>query len=287
MAHDPCSRGSRFRTSPEVRSRRVPGYRIVQRLGVDPAAERRALVAGLRASPASIPPKYFYDALGCALYRRDLRAARVLSDAHRARDLRRAPRRRSRARSAAAASSSTSAPATAARREAGSPFLAPARYVAVDIAGDAIGAALARMAPEFPGVEMSGVVTDFTARPRPRRRPRPDLPTTFFYPGSSIGNFTPDEARRLPRARSGAHCARSRGSGLLIGVDTKKDAARLDAAYDDALGVTAAFNRNVLQPRQPPARQRLPARGVRASRVLRRARRAASRCTSRRRRRRR
>ena len=76
---------------------------------------------------------------------------------------------------------------------------------------------------------------------------RPDLvelPTTFFYPGSSIGNFTPDDALLFLQAIQ-RHCEVP-GSGLLIGVDTIKDKARLDAAYDDSLGVTAAFNRNVL-----------------------------------------
>ncbi len=68
---------------------------------------------------------------------------------------------------------------------------------------------------------------------------------TFFYPGSSIGNFTPAEALAF-MARIQRHCASRRGSGLLIGVDGKKEKARLDAAYDDALGVTAAFNRNAL-----------------------------------------
>jgi uncharacterized SAM-dependent methyltransferase len=68
---------------------------------------------------------------------------------------------------------------------------------------------------------------------------------TFFYPGSSIGNFTPEEAVRfLSRVRE--QCAAHPDSGLLIGVDGKKDRGVLDAAYDDALGVTAAFNRNAL-----------------------------------------
>ncbi len=65
----------------------------------------------------------------------------------------------------------------------------------------------------------------------------------FFYPGSSIGNFTPDEALGfLQRVR--AHAA---GGGLLIGVDLIKPTAVLEAAYDDALGVTAAFNLNILR----------------------------------------
>jgi len=64
----------------------------------------------------------------------------------------------------------------------------------------------------------------------------------FFYPGSSIGNFTPDEALAfLRRVRQ-----RAGGGGLLIGVDLVKPHDVLEAAYDDGLGVTAAFNRNAL-----------------------------------------
>ncbi|HEY3460331.1 MAG TPA: L-histidine N(alpha)-methyltransferase, partial [Casimicrobiaceae bacterium] len=69
-------------------------------------------------------------------------------------------------------------------------------------------------------------------------------PVTFVYPGSSIGNFAPHDALHLLRAIR-RHCPDD-ASGLLIGVDTKKEVARLSAAYDDAEGVTAAFNRNVL-----------------------------------------
>jgi dimethylhistidine N-methyltransferase len=115
--------------------------------------------------------------------------------------------------------------------------------MAVDIAAEAIDRALTRLAPKFPDVEMLGVVTDFTSG----LDLHADLdarPALFFYPGSSIGNFTPDEARDFLSAIR-RHCVVP-GSGLLIGVDTKKEAARLDAAYDDPLGVTAAFNRNVL-----------------------------------------
>ena len=66
-----------------------------------------------------------------------------------------------------------------------------------------------------------------------------------FYPGSSIGNFAPDAAREF-LARIARACTDAPGGALLIGVDLVKDKAVLDAAYDDALGVTAAFNLNVL-----------------------------------------
>jgi L-histidine N-alpha-methyltransferase len=70
-----------------------------------------------------------------------------------------------------------------------------------------------------------------------------DARPVFFYPGSSIGNFTADEALAfLRRIRE-----RADGGGLLIGVDLVKPKAVLEAAYDDALGVTAAFNLNALR----------------------------------------
>jgi uncharacterized SAM-dependent methyltransferase len=72
-----------------------------------------------------------------------------------------------------------------------------------------------------------------------------DGSATFFYPGSSIGNFAPAQALQFLQSIRW-HCGNDAESGLLIGVDTKKDPSRLRAAYDDAAGVTAAFNRNVL-----------------------------------------
>ena len=124
------------------------------------------------------------------------------------------------------------------------PYVEPARYIAVDIARDEIAASLAKMAPEFPEVDMLGIVVDFT-HGLDIEQDLDGSPVTFFYPGSSIGNFTPAQARSFLQAIR-LHCAGRPDSGLLIGVDTKKDKARLDAAYDDAVGVTAAFNRNVL-----------------------------------------
>ena len=123
------------------------------------------------------------------------------------------------------------------------PLLHPAQYVAIDISHDYLQGAIERLRQRFPHLEMSALGLDFSARlelpaaVRPARR-------LFFYPGSSIGNFSPDHAlaflRRL-RAQCGAD------GGLLIGFDLVKDRATLDAAYDDHLGVTAAFNLNLLR----------------------------------------
>jgi dimethylhistidine N-methyltransferase len=220
----------------------MSGYRIVRRLAADPVAERRALLAGLRAVPATIAPKYFYDGLGCALYG----AICELPEYYPTRTEREifAEYRVEIAEAIGAGGQFVDLGAgDCCKGESWLAFVAARRYVAVDIAADALNRALARLAPEFPEIDVLGVVTDFSAG-LDLTADLAALPTTFFYPGSSIGNFAPDEAESFLRAIR-RHCLVP-GSGLLIGVDTKKDKARLDLAYDDPLGVTAAFNRNVL-----------------------------------------
>ena len=217
--------------------------RLVHRLRTDAAAGRRALVAGLREEPASIAPKYFYDALGAALFGAICelpeyyltRAERAIFTRHRT-DIAAAVGRGKQLVDLGAGD--------CAKAAGWLPFLAPSRYVAVDIAADVLRVSLARLAAEFPDLDVAGIVTDFT-QGLELRSELARGPLTFFYPGSSIGNFAPDQASAfLVDVRR--HCATARGSGLLIGVDTRKDAARLEAAYADRLGVTAAFNRNIL-----------------------------------------
>ena len=125
------------------------------------------------------------------------------------------------------------------------PYLAPSRYVAVDIAPQELADALTHLAAECPDIEVTGIVADFT-HGLDLAAELSDDAVTFFYPGSSIGNFAPSDALALLRAMH-RHGAERPGSGLLIGVDTRKDVSRMVAAYDDACGVTAAFNRNVLR----------------------------------------
>jgi L-histidine N-alpha-methyltransferase len=118
----------------------------------------------------------------------------------------------------------------------------PRRYVAVDISVSFLRESLDCLQREHPGIEMMGVGLDFSAR---LRLPDEALggPAVVFYPGSSIGNFAPDAACRLLReARETAA-----GGALLIGVDLVKPVEVLEAAYDDALGVTAAFDLNLLR----------------------------------------
>jgi L-histidine Nalpha-methyltransferase len=220
-------------------------YRLVNRM-IGPLrpqvrSERAALIEGLFAQPAAIPPKYFYDALGCALFEAICelpeyyltRTERAIFTAHR--DTIAAVVGRNRQFVDLGAGN-------CAKGEFWLSALKPRRFIAVDIAAAAIEPALVRLAAAYPEVDFSGVITDFSHKLDLDGELDPGT-ATFFYPGSSIGNFDPSEALELLVQIRGL-CA-NRG-GLLIGVDALKEPARFAAAYDDALGVTAAFNRNVL-----------------------------------------
>jgi L-histidine Nalpha-methyltransferase len=218
-------------------------YRIVNRSKAADAAERDEVIAGLMAQPPRIAPKYFYDELGCALYGAICRLPEYYPTRTETELFR--EHRESIAQAIGQGRQFVDLGAgDCCKAQSWLPFVNPSRYVAVDIAASELERSLSRLAPDFPEVEMIGVVADFS-----RELPIDDLlaaqPTTFFYPGSSIGNFTPDESTAF-LARIRALCATRPSSGLLIGVDAKKARPLLDAAYDDELGVTAAFNRNAL-----------------------------------------
>lgn len=218
-------------------------YRVIDRTAPDRGGERERVVAGLMGSPAVIEPRYFYDELGCALYGAICR----LPEYYPTRTETALFREHREAIAAALGMGKQFVDLGAGdccKAQSWLPFVSPSRYIAVDIAGAEIERALARMAPDFPEVEMLGVVADFTEG-LPLADVLDSRPVTFFYPGSSIGNFTP-EAAQVFLARIQALCASRPGSALLIGVDGKKEKERLNAAYDDALGVTAAFNLNAL-----------------------------------------
>lgn len=120
--------------------------------------------------------------------------------------------------------------------------LRPAAYVGVDISREFLVLATRRLAREYPWLKVQAVCADLSRPLSAAHLPRNGR-RLGFYPGSSIGNFEPDEAReflRRVRALLGAD------GGLLIGVDLKKDATILHAAYNDAAGITAQFNLNLL-----------------------------------------
>jgi dimethylhistidine N-methyltransferase len=119
----------------------------------------------------------------------------------------------------------------------------PDGYIAIDVSAVQLRQAVTALAREFPRVPMTGICADFGEDAElPLEQNAGDGPMVGFFPGSTVGNMAPDEARDFLAAWS----RRLRGGGMLIGVDLVKDPAILDAAYNDAAGVTAAFNRNVL-----------------------------------------
>lgn len=199
---------------------------------------RDELLAGLCAPQASSSPKYLYDALGSRLFEAICELPEYYPTRTEAAILE---------RHGAEIAESVGAGATLIDLGAGNcakaarlfPLLAPSQYVPIDISADFLNDAVVRLGREFPHISMLALGMDFSSTLA--------LPAgvgtshrLFFYPGSSIGNFPPDEALAFLRR---LHAA---GGDLLIGVDLVKDRAVLDAAYDDALGVTASFNLNLL-----------------------------------------
>lgn len=202
---------------------------------------REELAAGLNAPQAWISSKYFYDSLGSQLFDAithlpeyyPTRAEAAIFSRHIG-DIARVVGSGRNLIDLGAGNCEKAASLFGA--------LKPAQYIAVDISADYLETALTRLRHQFPDISMTGLGMDMSeglslpdSIPGARR--------LFFYPGSSIGNFSPgDAAGFLSDLRR--QCQQQ--GGLLIGVDLIKDKAILDAAYDDALGVTAAFNLNAL-----------------------------------------
>ena len=115
-------------------------------------------------------------------------------------------------------------------------------YVCIDVSESALAAARARLASRFPALDVRPIVGDFS-RTVTFPADLAERPKTGFFPGSTIGNLTPAEAVRLLAAFGVCLGA---GGRLIVGVDLKKDARQLHMAYNDARGVTAAFNLNLL-----------------------------------------
>ncbi len=208
----------------------------------DPQAERAELSAGLLARQATVSPKYLYDALGSKLFEAicelpeyyPTRTEAAIVDRHLS-DIARAAGRGVTLIDLGAGNCSKAARLF--------PALQPAQYVPVDISVDFLRDAVQRLRLHAPHLRVVGIGMDFSSSL--------DLPDAvgrdrrlFFFPGSSIGNFTPEQAMALLR-RIRAACGAD--GGLLIGVDLLKERQILDAAYDDALGVTASFNLNLLR----------------------------------------
>jgi L-histidine Nalpha-methyltransferase len=204
---------------------------------------RDAVFAGLGHNPKTLPCKFFYDAQGSALFeeicevpeyyltRTEIAILEEYAD-----DI--AARLAAHCRLVELGSG-----ASRKVRILLAALDAPAAYVPVDISREHLRAAALALAADFPGLPVIAVCADYT-----KTFPLPPLPgptgkRVGFFPGSTIGNFEPDAVVRFLR-----HCAELLGPGceMLIGADLKKDAGRLDAAYNDRAGKNAAFNLNLL-----------------------------------------
>ncbi len=200
------------------------------------------VIAGLTAKPKSLPPKYFYDLAGSALFERITQLPEyyptrceiaILQDN--------------------APAIASMFPTGCALIEFGSGSSRKARvllnaaatveaYVPVDISGDFLQQDLAQLRRELPRLAVKPLIADFT-EPFDIPAAIAALPRVGFFPGSTIGNFEPHEACRFLR-----HVGHVLGHAalLVIGVDLVKDANTLYGAYNDAEGVTARFNLNLL-----------------------------------------
>jgi len=194
------------------------------------------VVAGLSLPQKALPPKYFYDAIGSKLFEKICR----LPEYYLTR----------------AELSLTKANLSSIARFAGKGCelleygsgeglktrlliraLRPKAYLPVDISPSALEHAARRLSREFPWLRILPVCGDFS---RPLDLPAAKAARVAYFPGSTIGNLTPEEAHGF-LSRSRAHARR-----MLIGTDLRKDANLLHAAYNDSRGVTAAFNLNLL-----------------------------------------
>ena len=213
-------------------------------LSADSAAQAlgRDVLEGLTATPKSLPPKWFYDSVGSELFDRITRLpeyyptrteARILAE--RSAEIAEATRADSLVELGSGTSEKTRMLLDA-LRDAGT----LRRFIPFDVDAGVLRAAGAAIQTEYPGIEIDAVCGDFEEHlgkiPRSGRR-------LVAFLGSTIGNLTPG-----PRAEFLATLADTLnpGDALLLGTDLVKDTERLVRAYDDAAGVTAAFNRNVL-----------------------------------------
>jgi L-histidine N-alpha-methyltransferase len=209
------------------------------------AALRADALSGLTATPKTLPPKWFYDASGSALFEKITELPEYY------------PTRAERAILMSAAPAIAAATGARTLVELGSGSSEKTRlllsslsaagtlrcYVPVDVSEPALVTAADALAAEYPGLDVRAVVSDFEEHLGLPARGDAPAPRLVAFLGSTIGNLLPDErASFLARVRSSLEP----GDSFLLGTDLVKDPAVLVAAYDDSSGVTAAFNKNVL-----------------------------------------
>ena len=209
----------------------------------DLAASLRADVrAGLASTPKVLPPKYFYDGRGSELFEDITRLPEYYQTraeagilAERAVDVADLTKARTLVELGSGSSEKTHL-LLQALRDVGS----LERYVPVDVSADALEWAMPGLVADYPGLDVHGVVADFE---RHLDRLPGDGPRLVAFLGGTIGNFVPDQRAAFLAALGDTL---EPGDALLLGTDLVKDPDRLVRAYDDAAGVTAAFDLNVL-----------------------------------------
>ena len=203
---------------------------------------RQEVLAGLAACPRAIPPKFFYDERGSALFDQICELPEYYQTRTEMRILQHALPELGRLLGSECMLVELGSGASKKVRLL-LERLRPSAYVGVDISKEFLLSSTRALARDYPWLEVHAACVDFSAGLEIPHREH-DAHKVAFYPGSSIGNFGPDEAVHLLK-----DVAEMVGEGghLLIGVDLKKPVSILDAAYNDAAGVTAEFNLNLLR----------------------------------------
>lgn len=200
------------------------------------------LIASLSTPPHSISPKYFYDAPGSQLFDRICDLPEYYPTRTELGILTRYAAEMAALMGPAAELVEFGAGSLHKVRLLLDAMDTPACYVPIDISGDHLADAARALAHDYPLLHVQPLVADYTATlTLPAKRQGAGRRIGFF-PGSTIGNFAPAEALRFLRMAAGV----LQGGALLLGADLIKDPAILHAAYNDAQGVTSAFNLNVL-----------------------------------------
>ena len=207
-----------------------------------PASDFEAeVLAGLTASPKTLPPKFFYDETGSGLFDAICRTPEYYPTRTESAIIRDNVEAIARAIGRGCLLVEPGSGNSAKVRDLLGP-LEPCAYMPMDISKAFLKKEARKLAHEFPWLDVYAVCSDFTVSMDIPLSPN-GVHRVAFFPGSSIGNFEPADAVRFManiREMVGAR------GGLLIGVDMKKDPAILNAAYNDAAGITAAFNLNLL-----------------------------------------
>lgn len=202
-------------------------------------------VAGLSMPQPMLSPKYFYDAEGSALFEAITRLPEYYPTRTELSILAAQRDEIRRAAGPGAAVVEIGSGSDVKIRKLLDALETPTSYVAIDISRAAVSEATKSLASDFPDITVGGVCADFT-KPIPDEALAPlgDDKRLAFFPGSTIGNFEPEAADAVMRT---ARILAGDAGALLLGVDLRKDPAFIVPAYDDAQGVTARFNLNVLK----------------------------------------